>query len=140
MGDVTRHRLSSYDPRVDSSPGTEAHRPGYRNDPPGFEGVILDRRWGGEIRVCPCGCRRTVAGKARFAVGHDMRLKGILIRAHLTGTPLLVLASGGDPEWNGSAMQDAARWGTDKLDWQVMLKDAAARQANQAKTTETGSQ
>lgn len=39
---------------------------------------------------CPCGCGDWPKGsKAIFGMGHDARLRGILIRAHLTGTPIV---------------------------------------------------
>ncbi len=37
---------------------------------------------------CPCGCAGWPKGKGRFAMGHDARYRGILIRAHLTETPV----------------------------------------------------
>lgn len=119
--------IRDYDPRADSSPKTDAYRPGFRNDPPGFSGVILDRRSEGDFRVCACGCRTKVAGKTRFAMGHDMKLKGILIRAHLSGTPVMVLGPGAS-DWTGTAMADAAHWSTPKLDWQKMLVQAEEKQ------------
>lgn len=38
---------------------------------------------------CPCGCDGFPSGKkSAFMMGHDARLRGVLIRAHLTGTPI----------------------------------------------------
>lgn len=125
-----KFRIGSYDPRADSSSNTEAYRPGYRNNPTGLSGVILDRRPDGDFRVCPCGCRKHVAGKSRFAMGHDMKLKGILIRAYLSGTPIHVLVSGslGSSADTRTAIEEAARWSTPKLDWQKMLLEAETKQ------------
>lgn len=125
--------VSQYDPRKDSSPGTEAWRPGFRGEPDGFEGVILDHRPVNGQRACPCGCTRRVAGKATFAMGHDMRLKGILIRAHLTATLVAIVGVNGrtgDPELGPaySAAEIAARYSTPKFDWVAMLEEADEKQ------------
>lgn len=41
---------------------------------------------------CPCGCDTKPNGaKSKFVQGHDARLKGVLIRAHLTGTKVAYL-------------------------------------------------
>ncbi|HXJ66017.1 MAG TPA: hypothetical protein VNN79_19835, partial [Actinomycetota bacterium] len=121
---------TNYDPRKDSSPNTEAYRPGYKGDPPGLAGVILDRTTLPEpyahLRPCPCGCRQPLAAGSTYRMGHDMRLKGILIRAHLTATDVNVLGDGGT--WTGPAIEEAARWSTANLDWEVMLKEAEAKQ------------
>lgn len=38
---------------------------------------------------CPCGCDGYPSGKkTTFMMGHDARLRGVLIRAHLTGTKI----------------------------------------------------
>lgn len=33
-----------------------------------------------ETRLCTCGCKEVLNGKANFRPGHDQRLKGVLIR------------------------------------------------------------
>jgi hypothetical protein len=44
---------------------------------------------------CPCGCGgMPVGGKAVFLMGHDARLRGKLIRAHLTGTKVIRVLDG----------------------------------------------
>lgn len=131
-----KFRVRGYDPRADSSFGTESWRPGFRNDPPGLSGVILDRRTHDGFRTCACGCKRKVAGKATFAMGHDMKLKGILTRAHLTGTPVHVLDDADLSEAKTrTAFEDAANWSTPKLDWQVMLREAEAKQGGDVRDT-----
>lgn len=121
-----KFRIATYDPRADSSPNTEAYRPGYRNDPPGLSGVILDRSDVDGFRVCGCGCGAKVAGKAKFAMGHDMKLKGILVRAHLSGTPVHVRNEAGTH--TRTAIEEAERWSTPKLDWVKMLREAEEKQ------------
>jgi hypothetical protein len=122
-----------YSPRDDSSKGTEAWRPGFHGEPAGFDGVILDHRTKDGIRACPCGCGKRVAGKATFAMGHDMRLKGILIRAHITGTlvaALRVNGRTGDPELSEPmfAVGWAAKYSTPKYDWVEMLFESERKQ------------
>lgn len=125
-------RLSArYDPRRDSSPRTEAWRPGFRGEPDGFDGLILDHRAVNDQRVCPCGCRQIVTGRSRFRMGHDMTLKGKLIRAHLTDTPVMVLRGSDDGfQEDGPipAAEVAKDYSTDKLDWVEMLAEAERRQ------------
>lgn len=38
------------------------------------------------VRRCKCGCFQDTAGKSLFRMGHDARLKGKLLRAHLSNT------------------------------------------------------
>lgn len=54
----------------------------------------------GRMMGCPCGCGGWPAGsKATFCMGHDARLRGILIRAHLMGVKIRYHVDGtlGDP-------------------------------------------
>lgn len=60
--------------------------------------IFLDRAYdeSGERAGCPCGCAQIPTGKkAIFAMGHDARFRGILIRAHLTSTPIVYVVKGG---------------------------------------------
>lgn len=125
---MAKLQIGTYDPRTESSPDTEAYRPGHRNDPPGLSGVILDRRDDGEIRVCACGCRGHVAGKSSYRIGHDMRLKGILTRAHLAGVPVHVIEDGKADPVTRTAKAEAKLRSTDKHDWVGMLTAAEAAQ------------
>jgi hypothetical protein len=127
-----KFRVAGYDPRNDSSPGTEAWRPGFHDQPTGFTGVILDQRPTDDgFDTCQCGCRRPRAKKALFAMGHDMKLKGILTRAHLTGNKVALLLAADDGPVLGSpyeARDFAKRYSTPKLDWQAMLDEAERKQ------------
>lgn len=65
--------------------------PGYRTVDP--HAVVLNvglRMEGpGQAMGCPCGCGDFPLGdKATFCMGHDARLRGILIRAHLMGVSI----------------------------------------------------
>lgn len=76
-------------------------RPSKDSSPRHFQTAVKDKRvhldvavrYGNEGGVeygCPCGCGGWPKGqKARFAMGHDARYRGILIRAHLTGTQVV---------------------------------------------------
>jgi hypothetical protein len=140
---MARFRPDRYDPRVDSSPNTEAWRPGHKRNPDGLEGVILDWRPlpspHEHMTPCPCGCRKPVTGarsRAKFVVGHDARLKGILSRAHVTATPVYILTA---PMPNGKglaglatvtpyqAVEVAAEMSSKSYDWVTAVSDAADR-------------
>jgi hypothetical protein len=136
---VARFRPSAYDPRSDSSPGTEAWRPGHKNNPGGLEGVILDWRTlpapNDHLRPCPCGCRKPITGsRSRFVVGHDARLKGILTRAFITASPVHLLhdGTGSSTKLGGLARVEtatasdvASKFSSDTYDWTVGLAAAA---------------
>ena len=103
----------AYRPQDDSTPGLK------------YEGVnrkttvVLLRDEG----CCPCGCNTRPAGKNRtFAIGHDARLRGKLIRAHLTGTPVVYITSDERIE-TGTAME----WAADHQ-WVGFLMNAEEKQ------------
>lgn len=73
---------SRYSPVDDSSVGFRTHNP---------QALVLAKRAGG----CPCGCNLNPKGKrAVFRMGHDARLRGKLIRAHLTATKVIEIVDG----------------------------------------------
>lgn len=110
-----RFNVLNWTPRSDSSDGVDYQAIG-RN--PETDLVLLRP----SDKSCNCGCQQLPASKGRrFAMGHDARLRGKLIRAHLTGTPITVV-TGGAPE-EGTAMQIA-----DRLGWSKYLKDAERKQ------------
>lgn len=120
---MARFNPNTYDPAADSSPDTE----GYREPDEGRElqGVILDRTQvegdDGELfDACQCGCRSPLNPGRRFVQGHDARLKGILMRAHLAGVEVHVLQGG--MLISTDAMDEAKDQG-----WAQFLKDAKAR-------------
>lgn len=72
---------------------------------------------------CPCGCGEKPKSRGRtFAMGHDARYRGKLIRAHLTGTPVRVVGYDGTGEV--AARELAAEHG-----WEIYLLEAEARRA-----------
>lgn len=82
----------AYDPRRDSSPGTDDLRSDAagadldeNGQPFGVDGLILVVEDVKGSQTCACGCTRRVAGKARFVQGHDQRLIGKLLRAQRGG-------------------------------------------------------
>lgn len=78
--------------------------------------------------LCACGCGDTPAGKkAKFCMGHDARLKGVLTRAHSAGlTVALVEETTGAAEVIDPLFY-ADRFSTPKVDWRKLVLDAAAK-------------
>jgi hypothetical protein len=76
---MPRFNPERWKPTDDSSPGCRTLDP---------HSVVLRLAHDAETgrMGCPCGCGEFPRGaKAVFAMGHDARLRGILIRAHLMG-------------------------------------------------------
>lgn len=92
---MPRFNADKYQPGQDSSEG-------YKQEADDKGVVVLatvrETRKGRVHRDgCPCGCRTIPKGKdATFAMGHDQRLRGKLIRAHLTDTPIQEILEGAD--------------------------------------------
>jgi len=106
---MARFNQKKYDPRRDSSPGHKRTK----------DKLILEVQEG----QCACGCTDKPAGaKSKFKMGHDARLRGKLIRAHLTGTPVVMIESEARPSPVFTALEVAQRHG-----WQQYLKDADTR-------------
>lgn len=71
---------------------------------------------------CPCGCNEAPSGKGTtFKMGHDARLRGKLIRAHLTGTKVVEVVDGEERK-PVTAMKLA-----NEHEWGEYLKEAVAR-------------
>lgn len=73
---------------------------------------------------CHCGCGEKTNGKSRFRMGHDARLKGKLIRAHLAKVDVVQGTAGGSAK---SALIVAASYG-----WDGYLLDADLRRRKDA--------
>lgn len=103
-----------YDPAVDSTRGLP-RRP---------DSVSLLVGTG----LCACGCGDAPSGrKAKFCMGHDARLKGVLTRAYSAGLDIALIE-----ETTGSAevlepLDYAERFSTPKVDWRKLVTDAAAK-------------
>lgn len=121
---MPRFQPAKYNPAVDSSPNHQSYR---RGDAPVTE-VLLD--WSSDEsgkRTCPCGCRQPLAKAARFRIGHDARLLGILKRAHITGTKVAVIKD--DVTATEDATDLAAQFSSDRHDWVKELLASATRHA-----------
>ena len=119
---MARFNPAKYDPREDSSPGTEQFRQGGGSPLT----VVLD--WTPLLdrdRACPCGCREALAANSRFRMGHDARLRGKLVRAHVTGTDVTIVK--GRDVSTSSAMAIADQFSSPSLDWKQSLKEAEVR-------------
>ena len=111
---MPRFNPATWKPTDDSTPGLRTVAP---------ECVVLAQQINEQGREgCPCGCNGFPHGdKAKFAMGHDARLRGILIRCHLTGTKIIHVVNGVHLA-PVSAMAVAK-----KYDWQPYLDSAVLR-------------
>jgi hypothetical protein len=112
---VPRFNANTWIPGHDSSPGHLTTDPSR---------VVLKWHYDRETDSfgCPCGCNGAPKGKkAKFAMGHDARLRGILIRAHLMAVEVLYVVNGARMEPK-TAMEVAG-----KYDWQEYLEAAVLR-------------
>ena len=74
---------------------------------------------------CTCGCGAQTSRKARFAQGHDQRLKGQLLAAHRADKPVTVIDPKADSKRQSLPALEASRYlSTDKHDWTAALKAA----------------
>lgn len=126
-------RPLQYDPRQDSSPGAENYHADRAaesgsQEAAGFypdETVILITA----DDTCKCGCGQTPKGKnSAFCMGHDARLRGKLIRAHLMGYEVAVYDGG--TVTSGAAMTFA-----DQLGWGCYLEDAERKESGRVQGT-----
>lgn len=104
---------TTYDPAVDSTPGLQ-HK---ARDSGRLWLDISDS-------ACLCGCKDPTPG--RFRPGHDARLKGKLLRAHLAKAPLTVVKDG--KETQKTARAYAKEVSSERHDWTVALDRAVERQ------------
>lgn len=98
-----------YDPATDSTPAcrAKAHASGR---------LVLDI----SDSTCLCGCKEPTPG--RFRPGHDARLKGRLLRAHMNKTGVTILRDGKEQQMTARAY--AKEVSSDKYDWTVALDKA----------------
>jgi hypothetical protein len=116
---MPRFNSDRYNTAQDSSPGWKTYKPEYIV-------LLLAVDTDGKLG-CPCGCGGWPLGeKAKFAMGHDARLRGILIRAHLMGKQVFYVMR---PP-NGAAVDtvplDAMKV-AQKYGWAKYLDDAVLR-------------
>lgn len=111
--------LAAYDPTKEGTTGRKA-APVRKANP----GALVILRNEGQ---CWCGCLENPTGPKRsFKMGHDARMKGMLIRAHLTDTPVVIVEDG------KQAAPVTALVVAKRFDWQEYLKAATDRQAAKA--------
>lgn len=80
---MPRFNPNKWKPTDDSSPGLRAALD------PGVVALLWKIRYSDLRFGCPCGCGEFPLGdKATFCMGHDARLRGVLIRAHLMGVKI----------------------------------------------------
>lgn len=136
---MPRFQITKYNPAADSSStlsdryytangDSSANRGDFRRGDGQVAEVFLD--WSTDDngkRTCPCGCRESLARTARFRIGHDARLLGILKRAHITGTKVTIVKDAATTTEN--AIDVAATFSTDRHDWVAELNHSAERHA-----------
>lgn len=92
--------------------------------------VVLGIAESGPRRGCPCGCGEYPTGlRAVFRMGHDARLRGKLIRAHLTGTGVIEVYGEEEPNLPIPAMEIARRHAVagKPFTWEHYLLEAEER-------------
>ena len=83
-----------------------------------------------------CGCgERPGSATARFRMGHDAKLKGVLARAHASGSELALFAEDTGIAETMTAAAYAAQFSSDKIDWvggpeRIVLERFAERTAH----------
>lgn len=120
---MPRFNPNKWKPSDDSTPGLRTIDP---------RRVVLHTPGG----CCPCGCAIPPLGaKATFNMGHDARLRGVLIRAHLMGVEIRevdcrsVVEAEKDSGLVWTAEDVAARHGWKKyLDAAVLRRDGKNRE------------
>lgn len=124
---MPKSNLAKYDPRDESSESAKDYWfDGERGYDPDKTLILIKPEEDG----CACGCGGKPEGKGRsFRMGHDARLKGKLIRAHLTDTAVVVVDGGTLRETSAAKLAK-------KLGWQDYLDEAAQREADRKKERE----
>lgn len=80
--------------------------------------------------LCPCGCGTESANSGtRFCMGHDVRLKGILIRAASADARIVLYneLDGWVEMETLSPLSYADRFSTDKVDWRLHVQTSVGR-------------
>lgn len=124
---MPRFNPKHYSPTHDSSSGFK--------DRAKREGVlVVDQREApasqdGDSRVpCLCGCGHVPEGKkSKFMMGHDARYRGMLIRAHLTDTAVVIVTRNAENGIEGSLPSVPAMTLAKREKWDSYLKNAEVR-------------
>lgn len=88
---MPRFTPSKYDPLADSDTGSVLSYKELVEIQREEKALVI----GWQAGDCPCGCGDKPKGKkAHFAMGHDQRMRGKLIRAALTGTDVVTVRDG----------------------------------------------
>lgn len=117
-----RFNINKYDPANDSSTDPSSQKASRET------GCVVLRLAKNHQRLgCPCGCGEMPKGKhATFAMGHDARLRGKLIRAHLTGTQIILAVPADDLTIRRHKPTTAMRMASEH-GWEDALLDAERR-------------
>lgn len=129
---MAKFRLETYDVKAESSTTRKAPR----SENP--DALIIDQTG----QTCFCGCGQERSEKARFAMGHDMRLKGKLNRAACANAPVVIVTDEGlthhtaveyatEMGWEGNVAAALAAF-------QAPAKPRPAKSGAGVKSSETG--
>jgi hypothetical protein len=115
---MNRFMTTDYNPAADSTPGHTAIRANHPYD------LILQVGVG----LCPCGCAEAPSSKrAVFRMGHDIRLRGKLMRAHAARVRVALVDSDGVLTAVVDPVVHAEAFSTPKLDWPASVIESAER-------------
>lgn len=88
-----RVNMSKWHPSVDSTPSLKP----YAHEDGNVHLLLKPSDATASGFSCPCGCGELPKGKkTKFAMGHDARMKGVLIRAHLSEAKVVWHVVGSD--------------------------------------------
>lgn len=111
---MNKYSPARYDPSVDSTPGLPR-----RSD---AVSLVVG------IGLCACGCGNNPAGrKAKFCMGHDARLKGVLMRAYSAGLNLALVEQTTGTAEVVDPLVYADQFSTEKVNWRKLVQEAADR-------------
>lgn len=114
---MPRFTPSKYDPLADSDTGSVLSYKELVDIQREEKALVI----GWEEGDCPCGCGEKPKGKkAHFAMGHDQRYRGKLIRAALTGTDVVIVRAGARKRFPASVAAQA----TDELAGGTSFRDS----------------
>jgi hypothetical protein len=106
---------AKYHPAFDTTPGLPVR--------PDEVGLLVGEH------LCACGCATESGSKAKFCMGHDVRLKGVLIRAASSEARVVLYneLDGWAETETISPLAYADRFSTEKADWRALVTASVER-------------
>lgn len=124
---MSKYNPKTYSPRQDES--NEVPAAIVAADPQNLHLIVSDND---EPNICACGCGETRGPKTLFAMGHDIRLRGKLMRIGASGGKVTLVGRNpwcliGDPVIQVDPVDFAKQFSTEKLDWAQNVREGIAR-------------